>query len=114
MAGELARRGLDQKMHLYPVDGGPARPLEGVDAGDWPARWSEDARYLYVYRRAEFPCRVFRLEVATGRKELWKEISPDPAGLLVVAPVLPSPDGSAYAFSYQRTLSELFVVSGVR
>jgi hypothetical protein len=61
-----------------------------------------------------FPLRVHKLEIATGKKELWKELIPaDPAGMEVSA-VLPTPDGRAYAYEYSRTLSDLYVVHGIR
>ena len=40
----VANRGL----MLYPVDGGPSRPLPGSTAQDQPLRWSADGRWLFV------------------------------------------------------------------
>jgi hypothetical protein len=31
---------------------------------------------VYVYRRGENPVRVFRIDLATGKRTLWKQISP--------------------------------------
>ena len=100
---------------LIPVDGGTPRPMPGVAQGDVPSRWSADGRSLYVYRRFEVPTRVFKVDMASGRKELWKELGPsDPAGVAGIGHVLITPDASAYAYNYQRTLSDLYLVGGLK
>jgi hypothetical protein len=58
--------------------------------------------------------KVYRLEITTGRKEMWRTLMPgDAAGVANLSP-LPTPDGSAYIYSYVRTLSDLFLVEGVK
>jgi len=53
--------------------------------------------------------------VGTGRKEPWKELMPaDGAGIVDIAPVIPAPDGQAYVYGYSRTLSDLYVVEGLK
>ena len=59
----------------------------------------------------QIPVKVSRLEVATGKREAWKEFTPgDPAGVYGIAMLLPTADGSTYAFEYRRVLSELYLV----
>ena len=61
------------------------------------------------------PARVYRLNLTTGRKQLWKELMPsDPAGIYYIRPPQFSQDGSAYAYSYARLLSDLYVVDGIK
>jgi hypothetical protein len=61
------------------------------------------------------PARVFRLDLGTGRRELWKQIMPaDRTGVIDIRGILPTPDGRAYAYSYLRILSELYVVEGLK
>ena len=58
--------------------------------------------------------KVYRLELATGRKELWRTLMPaDAAGVSSLIPG-PTPDGSSYQYSYTRTLSDLYLVEGVK
>jgi len=58
---------------------------------------------------------VFRLDPATGRQQLWKEFKPaDPAGISRVLPPLITRDGKAYAYSYGRVLSDLYLVEGLK
>jgi serine/threonine protein kinase len=75
------------------------------------------SRYLYVSRQQDLPSRVFRIEIETGRRELWRELMPaDPTG---VAHVIPSPiaisrDGNSYAYNYIRiTESNLSLLDGM-
>ncbi|HEY3204268.1 MAG TPA: protein kinase [Thermoanaerobaculia bacterium] len=108
-------RGPDLRLYLYPVEGGEPRPIPGMAAEDWPAGWSADRRSVFVYQRRELPARVYRLDLATGRRELWRELQPDDAaGILSVAPIFPTPDGAAYVYGYFRTLSDLYLARGVR
>ncbi|MGE5276661.1 MAG: protein kinase domain-containing protein, partial [Acidobacteriota bacterium] len=107
--------GPDHKRYFYPVEGGEPEPIPGLAAEDFPAGWSGDGRHLYVYRRRDVPVKVSRLDVATGRKELWKELAPaDGAGIVDIAPVIPAPDGQAYVYGYSRTLSDMYVVRGLK
>jgi hypothetical protein len=57
--------------------------------------------------------RIYRVDVATGRKELWKELMPsDPAGVDWVFGKV-TPDGKPYAYFYRRILSDLFLVESL-
>jgi hypothetical protein len=78
---------------------------------------SPDGRHAFVAGDQVQPFRVFRVDVATGRREPWLDTSPpDPAGVnaqTFVGTAL-SPDGRYYAYAYLRTLSDLFLVEGLR
>jgi Tol biopolymer transport system component len=112
----VAAIGLDRTLRLYPVDGGEARAIPGIEPGELPIRFSSDGRALYVYRQPELPARIFRLELATGRRSLWKVISPsDPAGITNgIARIQLSADGQSYAYNVSRFLSELYVAEGIQ
>jgi hypothetical protein len=100
---------------LYAVDGGgtPA-PLGGVEAGDFVIGFGDDGRSLYV-AQIGIPARIFRADPATGRRELWREVSPaDPTGLLFLTPPRVTPDGRAYAYTYFRLVSDLYLVDGLK
>jgi hypothetical protein len=61
------------------------------------------------------PAHVFVLDVATGRRTLWKDIlPPDPAGILGLWPILITPDGKSYAYSYRRILGDLYLAEGFK
>jgi eukaryotic-like serine/threonine-protein kinase len=99
---------------LYPVEGGEPLPLRGVEAGDFVITFSGDGLSLYVAQIA-MPVKVYRVELATGRRELWREVSPaDPTGLLQITTPHITPDGRAYAYTYFRVLSDLYLVDGLK
>jgi Tol biopolymer transport system component len=112
-AKSIAARGPDDRLYLYPIEGGEPTPLPGLTTLDRPVAWTNDRR-LYVFRR-EAPARVYRYDPATGQKELWKELMPrDSAGVSEIARAVPTPDGKAYAYIYIRTLSDLYLVEGLK
>jgi Tol biopolymer transport system component len=107
--------GPDQRFYLYPVAGGEPVPIPGLINGDVPSGWTADGRFLFVRRRGEVPQRVMKLEVATGRKELWKElVPPDPAGIWLISPVWVTPDEKYYVYTFARSLADLYVVDGLK
>jgi Tol biopolymer transport system component len=106
--------GPDRKHFVYPLEGGEPSPIPGLAAEDRPVGWTADGRSLYVIA-AGLPARVFRVDPLTGRKELWKDLSPaDAAGVYAIAPPRIVGDGRAYVYSYNRILSDLFLAEGVR
>jgi Tol biopolymer transport system component/predicted Ser/Thr protein kinase len=111
----VAAVGPDGKGYFFPVASGESKPIPGLLAGEVPVAWSADGRSLYIYRGGELPAKVYLLEVATGRRTLWKQLMPpDPAGVEYIGPVLPAPDGKAYAYGYRRLLSDLYLVEGLK
>ena len=100
---------------LFPIDGSAPRPLPTVQPGEFPVRFSGDGKSLYVWKRGEVPAPITRIDVASGRRELWKNLIPvDPAGVERISNVVLAPDAGAYAYAYARVLSDLFVVDGLR
>jgi hypothetical protein len=110
----VAARGPDRRFYLYPLEGGEPVALSGLAAEEeFPSGWSADGR-LYVTARG-VPGKVYLLDVATGKRELWREFLPaDSAGVAPFGGIRATPDGKAYAYSFLRVLGELFVVEGVR
>jgi len=100
---------------LYPIGGGGTRRLPGVERGDEIIRWSADGHSFLVRRRLSLPVRIDRVDVATGKATLWREIAPaDRTGMTEVPSVRVSADESTFAYSVHRLLSELYVADGLR
>ena len=111
----IAAVGPDDKAYLFPVPAGDPVPIRGLQAGEVPVAWTADGRSLYIYRGGELPAKVYRLEITTGNRVLWKQLTPpDPAGVEFVGPVLPTPDGKSYVYGYRRLLSDLYLVEGLQ
>ncbi len=111
----VAGLGSDQKMYLYPTAGGEPRPVPSVEIGERPVGWTSDDRSLFVYRYAEMPARVFQLDLATGKRSLWKQIlPPDAAGVDHIGGIILSADQKSYVYSYYPNLSNLYLVEGAK
>ncbi len=111
-----ADSGLDGRAIVFPVAGGKPRPIAGLDPGDVPIQWSADGEYVYATRYKEVPLPVYRVDMKTGKKELWKELMPpEKTGLVGIDEVAVTRDGRSYAYSFIRVAaSDLFLVKGWR
>ena len=102
------------QLRLYATAGNAMRPIPGVEEGEGPVGFSEDSRSLYVRRRA-LPAQVHRIDLAPGSRELWKQLMPaDPAGVVGIPTVHLSADGRSYVYGYGQTLSQLYLVEGLK
>jgi len=107
--------GPDHKIYLYPIAGVEPVPVSGAEPDEAPTGWSADSRSLYVFRFGEIPARLFEIELSTGKRKLWKELVPaDAAGIDTIRGITITPDARAYVYGYIRTLSDLYVVEGLK
>jgi Tol biopolymer transport system component len=105
----------DGSVALLPLDGGEPRPIAGLAPGELPCGWDTEGKAVFVYRPGELPAKVELLELATGVRRPWRELMPrDPAGVNFIRPPHITRDGTAYAYSYARTIGRLYVVRGLR
>ncbi|HKQ96504.1 MAG TPA: hypothetical protein VJV75_01385, partial [Candidatus Polarisedimenticolia bacterium] len=110
----VAAAGRDSAVQIWPLDGGDPVPLAGSAPGDLPLQWTQDDRTLFVAVRQGQSCRLDAIDIATGRRSLFREIEPaDRAGLLDIDFFLLSADQRAYVYSYRRILSVLYQVDGL-
>jgi eukaryotic-like serine/threonine-protein kinase len=111
----VAGIGPDQLGYLYPTAGGDGRPIHGMEVGEQPIAWSQDGLSLFIYRPGELPAKISRLELTTGRKTAVEQLMPgDPAGVETIGPILLTPDGKTCVYGYHRTLSDLYLVEGLK
>jgi WD40 repeat protein len=107
--------GPDRRRYLYPLGGGEPIAIAGLKPEEDPVGWTTDGRSIYVFQRGEYPGKVFRLDAATGKRELWRELTPpDPAGISSLSPPAIAADGKTYVYSYNRILSDLFLAEGIK
>jgi hypothetical protein len=105
----------DQEHWIYPIGGGDARPATGLDRADRVVRWLGDANAVLVYRSNEMPTRIYRVDLATGTREVWRELTPpDPTGIYRIGRVRTSVDGKAHGYTYYMQLVDLHVISGLK
>lgn len=107
--------GPNSAVAVYPVGDGAPRPIPGLEAGFLPVQWSNDGSVLYGYHMGELPSRIYKIEIATGKQTMVQELRPGvPAGVVNIAPVVVSRDGTRFAYSYNETLSVLYLISGLQ
>ena len=112
---QVAGVGPDGLGYLYSLTGGATKTVPGFLAGEQPIEWSANGKFLYVYRPGEFPANVYELDLTTGKRTLWRSLAPaDPAGVSQIGPIVMTPDGSSFIYGYHRTLSELYLVEGLK
>ena len=100
---------------LWPVAGGPARAVPGSQEDDRPVGWTDDGKSLWAFRWTEVPADVYRLEIATGRRERVRTLMPrEIAGVESILTFRTTPDGRAYFYTYRRVLSKLYLARNLR
>ena len=108
---------------LLPANGPPqlfdlhamsTRPLPGIAADDGLVAWSRDDRSLFVQKVGDTRGRLERVDLATGRRTLARELKPpDRATLMRVRISGVIDDGAVYSYTYWTRQSRLLVARGV-
>lgn len=99
---------------IYSLRDGTSHPIPKLHPDFTPIEWSNNPSLLYGYHFGEFPSKVYKAEITTGKETLLKELRPGvPAGVVLVAPVIATRDGKRFAYSYNQTLSLLYLISGL-
>jgi hypothetical protein len=113
MIGQTTTRG---QYTRYPLDGGEPRTIRGLQAAEYPIAWSRDGRSILISSpSSELPVRIHKLDPESGQRQLLHSFTPpDAAGYIGTSDVRARSDGSAFAFTYNRRLSELYLIEGLK
>src|SRR5262249_20125681 len=104
----------EKQATLYDVERGQPRPVPGLRPGLIAIKWCADGGSLFVRTMESNPLKVYRLELASGRMELWKEFSITDVGENGSADVFPTPDGKSYVYGYTRSFADLYIAEGLK
>jgi eukaryotic-like serine/threonine-protein kinase len=97
------------KMELLDLHSGETRPA-ALEPEDEPIDWAQDSRHVFVARETAEGATLFKVDVFSGQREVWKQVRPaDPAGMLRLSLFSVNPSGNAYAYSTTRVLSALYI-----
>ena len=70
---------------------------------------------IFVSRGDEMPRTVHKLNLATGKRALWRVLAPaDPVGVIGIYGIQISADEQSYCYTYGRNISDLYLVEGLR
>jgi Tol biopolymer transport system component len=119
---QLAGTTLDGKAFRFPADGDGTdlQPIRGVEPNEFLVQWSSDGKTLYVRGTEENPLTLYRVDLETGKRELWKRLDPtDEAGFIEFGAgprlgVRMTPDGRALVYSYWSRQYDLYIVEGLQ
>jgi DNA-binding winged helix-turn-helix (wHTH) protein len=104
---------VQSRLVVFALAGGEPKVL-GTGIAQAALRWSQPGRTLLV-QTDSVPAKLLRVDVETGKYKPWKELAPlDLTGVTEIWPALLSRDEHTIVYSFQRKLSELFVVDGWR
>jgi hypothetical protein len=110
----LALRGADGRVIVLPAEGGESRLIGGLEPGAVPLGWSLDGQSLFVWSREQLPARIVRVDLVTGKSQVWRELRPlDAAGIVGISTVNLTPDGKSYAYTYDHRNAELYLGEGL-
>src|SRR5579862_1670797 len=114
--GKLAAGiGADGSRWLFPIGEGDPHPVPGALPNDRIAGFSADGKAVFVYNVAGLPCTIAKIELATGKRTVWKQLTPaDAAGVDSIGGLTITPDEKSFVYAYARTLSDLYVVEGLK
>ena len=103
-------------MPVPPVPGQAPQFIRGLLPGERLLGWAADGRSVFVRPELSvLPVTITRLDPVTGARALVQALAlPDPAGHLQVRDVFLTPDARTFAFDFDRKLSELYLVDGLK
>jgi Tol biopolymer transport system component len=110
----VAMIGQDGRAVIHPLAGGEPTELPTIVRGEYPVSWTPDGRALFVAGTTNVPHRVFRIDLSTGQRSLWKEVRPSQVAGIRMSQVSVTPDGRSILHMYSRLLANLYVADGIR
>jgi len=100
--------------YVIDLSTGDAKPItpEGI-AG---VHLSPDGGSVYAVssRANEKTAKVYRVNIETGKRELWKTFGGDTEGVRIVGRLQLSSGATAYAYTYSVILSQAYAVTGLK
>jgi hypothetical protein len=104
-------------IRLYDANDPRATPREipGLSGTEFPIGWTTGGLLAVRYGDpTTTPGAVIQIDPKTGTQSLWRDLWPrDRAGLLTMARIFTTPDGSSYAYNWHRALSNLYVAESL-
>ena len=106
----------EKRYRVYSLDNGTAaREAVGITPDENPIQWLSDNRTLLVRRRVGIPVPVYKVDVVTGRRTLWKQFdAADKIGVDGIGFINVSRDGAHYVYAPGHVFSVMYAVDGMR
>ena len=91
------------------ISDGSSKPIPGIQAEEVPIGWA-DSKHIFVQATIATGLRIYKVDIESGRRELWQTITPkDATGLRPMkTPAAITPDGQWMAFGCRTQLGQLY------
>ncbi|HWZ84480.1 MAG TPA: protein kinase [Terriglobales bacterium] len=108
--------GPDGKFGIWNLEENTLKPIPGLDSTFYSTGWTPDGTSIYVSsgRGNQSTAKVYKVNITTGKMELWKTFGSETSGISSMGAPRFSADSSAYAYVYTRVLSQAYVVTGLK
>jgi Tol biopolymer transport system component len=82
-------------------------------------QWSGDGRAIFLRGSADAELKIYRLDLRTGTRRLWKDLTPPyAAGIIDIGTdpgqVRMTPDGRSYVYTLWTAPGELYMAEGLK
>ena len=106
----------DKTFYIQGLDGGEPKEIPGLEPGDEPIQWSDDGRAVFVKAAGDFATKIYRVNLATGKRQEWKDIDPlNKIGLVGLevnsGGILITPDGKVCIYTYWTLVQQILSAS---
>ena len=104
------------KRLIQSTAGKETREIPGIPATQFPIAWGSDAQRVFTQELNATGASLYRIDLGTGRSELWQTIKPkDQVGLGAMKnPVSITPDGRWMVYAYGNHSGQLFVSDSLK
>lgn len=101
----------------YSLQDKSQKSIPGLQPGEFPFAWASDSTHVFITKlRTENGLTISKVDVNSGQRELWQQITPkDPIGLRPMnAPPTITPDGKWVAYTYGNQLGQLYETDALK
>jgi Tol biopolymer transport system component len=108
--------GPDGNPGMWSIDGSAIQPIPGLQPGYIPIGWTRDGGSIYLRDRSSRQhAKILRLNLATGKMEPWKTLGNEASsGAAGFGAFNFAKDADAYAYLWVQTLSQAYLVRGLK
>lgn len=94
---------------VHSISEGTSKPIPGILGAEEPIGWA-DSKHVFVQTVIASGLDIYKVDVESGRRELWQTITPkDAVGLRPMnVPIGITADGRWMAFGYRTQLGQLY------
>ena len=110
----VAARFGDAPFMLYPLAGGDPQPIPGLGPEENVLPWTLDPGFVLVQTNDEIPVRIDRIDLESGERSLFREISPtDATGVFAPRGFHFTRDADAYGYTFMVQMDDLYLLEGM-